>query len=218
MVRPDARAASAIGRSKAPHVFVADRLRADARRDDRPARFGEDRVEDLRQQRRIVVDRAGAVDRVGHAAEFGQHGARCAPSCGVKRRERHAGLIERVGRDGGAAAAAGHDDDLAADRFIARRDREQLDRLDELIVAVDLHDPAAAQKRREDFGVARKRAGMRLRPAPGRQPSGRPETTAAICAARAPARASAASLRGFFSASTTIAITVTSGSSTKYST
>jgi len=59
---------------EASHARVADRPRAEARRQDRPAGVGEDRVEDLRQQRRVVVDGAGPVDRVGHAAEFGHDG------------------------------------------------------------------------------------------------------------------------------------------------
>ena len=69
---------------------------------------------------------------------------------------------ERVGRDGGSAAAAGDHHELAAGRFVARCNGEQLDGLDEFVVALDLDDAAAAQERREDLGIAGERAGVGL--------------------------------------------------------
>ena len=147
---------------KAPHRLVADRLRGDACRDDRPRGIGDDRVEDFRQQRRVVVDGAGSVDGIGDAAEFRQHRRDALLGRGMKRRERCARVLQRVSRDGGSASAAGNHDELASDRFVAWSDREQFDGLDEFIVTLDLDDAAAAQEGGENFGIAGERPGMGL--------------------------------------------------------
>ena len=62
--------------------------------------------------------------------------------------------VEMIGGERRAAAAARHQHDLVAEQSIERRIRQQRDGLDELIVAVGLHDAAAAQESRHGSSVS----------------------------------------------------------------
>src|SRR5262249_17437148 len=139
---------------KPPHGLAAGRPYGYARGERGTRRIREDRVDDFWQQRRVVVDRTGSVDGIGDAAEFRQRYRDALLHLRVERGERSSCVGQRVRRDGGSTTASGQHHELIADGFVARSDREQLDRLDEFIVAIDLDDAAAAQEGRENFGVA----------------------------------------------------------------
>ena len=160
MVRPDVRAASAM----APAMRRKRSTGADVHGggDDRPPRLGEDRLEQRRQQRRIVVDHAGGVDRIGRRSP---NSGRIARSFSLVAASSVASVMPAASRQSAATAAEPPLPDTSTTSSPSVRSNGAFASssigLDELIVAVGLHDAAAAQERAQDLGVAGERAGVR---------------------------------------------------------
>ena len=197
---------------------AVDRRHVHGGGDDRPPRLGEDRLEQRGQQRRVVVDHAGGVDRIGRRSRT-PAGSRAASrrsrrpasraSCrrrrGSRRRpppSRRCPTPPRPRRPASGRTA----------RSQAARPSRRTDRS---CRPARCHSGAGTRAGSRCCRRARRCASGS---SPGRSPRCRPGRTPAISCSACARRAARISLPGCFSASTTQAITVTAGSSTRQST
>ena len=125
------------------------------------------RVEELREEPGILVHGAGAVERIAGVREVRHEAPQALDRGGRQRRQLHAGSLGSIGGATALASEAAQDSDAPSARIMARRRRQERQRVDHLVDARHLDDTALPEHRLDDLGRPGQRAGVGEHGLPG---------------------------------------------------